>query len=127
MRYLKELKKIKLPRNQYAIFGSGPLAIRNIRKSKDIDIIVKKKLWNKLIKKYKVRNGKIKIGNVEIFKDWLGFKNVNKLIADVDIFKNIRFVKLKYVISWKKKRNKEKDKRDIKLINKYIKNKKMIN
>ena len=46
---LKKVKELNLPQNQYAIFGSGPLAIRGIRDSNDIDLIVKKKLWNKLM------------------------------------------------------------------------------
>ena len=120
--YLDELKKLNLPNDKYAVFGSGPLAIHKIRDSDDIDIIVKEDLWNKLIKKYPQENDKlIKIGSVEIYKNWLPwFKDVNFLIDDADIFENIRFVKLKYVLEWKKAYGREKDKRDVKLIEKYI-------
>jgi len=123
---LEEVKKLKLPENEFSIFGSGPLAVRGIRNSKDIDIIVKYKLWKELIKKYLVinkRGGFIKIGEIEIHKGWKPwFNNTNKLINGSDIFNCIRFVKLEKVIEWKKKFNREKDKKDIELINKYLKN-----
>lgn len=38
---LAELKELNLPPDKYAIFGSGPLAVHNIKESEDIDIIVK--------------------------------------------------------------------------------------
>jgi len=119
---LAELKKLNLPNDKYAVFGSGPLAIRGIRNSKDIDIIVKLDLWNKLIKRYPQENDKlIRIGFIEIYKNWLPwFEDVNLLIDDADIFERIRFVKLKYVLAWKKSFGREKDKKDIQLIEKNI-------
>jgi len=44
MKYLDELKSLNLPKDKFAIFGSGPLAIRNMRENKDIDIIVNREL-----------------------------------------------------------------------------------
>ena len=123
---LEELKKINLPKSKFAIFGSGPLAIRNIRKSGDINIIVKEDLWNQLSKKHKVIENKvIKIGNIEIYKNWKPWlEDTNRLIEDSDIIKGLRFVKLKYVLEWKKKdyRGREKDKKDIQLIEDFLKN-----
>ena len=82
MKYLQELKQLNLPADQFAVFGSGPLAIRNIRESNDIDLIVKEKLWQKLSQKYKVEdNKKIQIGKIEIYKDWQPwFGDVDHLI-----------------------------------------------
>ena len=118
---LTELKELNLPTSEYAVFGSGPLAIQGIRNSEDIDIIVKPKLWNNLSKKYpKEKEELIRIGNVEVYKNWFPWiADVNKLIEDADIFKGIRFVKLKYVLAWKKEFGREKDKKDILLINQY--------
>jgi tRNA A-37 threonylcarbamoyl transferase component Bud32 len=118
---LKELKKLNLPTEEYALFGSGLLAIYGIRDSKDIDIIVKQKLWNDLEKKYPLENEKlIKIGNIEIYKNWLPwFSNVENLIDNSEIFNKIRFVKLDYVLSWKRALGREKDKKDVQLIEEY--------
>lgn len=122
-RFKEELEKLNLPKDKFAIFGSGPLVIRGIRESQDIDILVKAELWEELEKKYpKEKEDLIKIGNIEIFKDWKPwFEDKNKLIDDSDIIKGFRFVKLKYTIKWKELYNREKDREDIRLIKKYLK------
>jgi len=118
---LNKLKKLNLPKDKFAIFGSGPLAVRGIRKSNDIDIIVKPELWKELKEKYKPKDRVIKIGKIEIYKDWLPWiKNTNKLIDDADVIKGFRFVKLKYVLQWKKAFARKKDLEDIELIKKYL-------
>lgn len=126
MKYLDELEKLNLPKDEFAIFGSGPLEIRGIRETNDLDIIVKSELWEKLKKKYPIKSkekGLIKIGNVEIYKKWgKWFNDMNKLIDEADIINGLRFVKIERVIEWKEAFNREKDKKDIELINKYFKN-----
>jgi len=126
MKYLNELEKLNLPKDKFAIFGSGPLAIRDIRETNDLDIIVKPELWEKLKKKYPVKDkekGLIKIGNIEIYKKWgKWFDDMSKLIDEADIIRGLRFVKIERVLEWKKAFNREKDKKDIELIKKYFKN-----
>jgi hypothetical protein len=120
---LDELRKLNLPSDQYAIFGSGPIAIRGIREGNDIDLIVKPQLWKKLLNKYPLKNEKsIVIDKLEIFKDWSPwFNETNELVDNADIFDGIRFVKLKYVLLWKKKFAREKDLKDVILIEDYLK------
>lgn len=124
-RLLEELRKLNLPKDQFAIFGSGPMGARGLKKCNDIDIIVKKDLWNDLIKKYPLKkdgDDRLLIGNIDVFKRWSpGEWNVDLLIENADIINKIRFVKLKEVLKWKKKYNREKDIKDIKLIKKYFK------
>lgn len=70
MKFEEELKKLNLPLGKYAIFGSGPLAIRGLRENNDIDIIVTDELWQNLTKKYKkfiVESNHIRIGHISIF------------------------------------------------------------
>ena len=125
MKHLDELKKLNLPRDKFAVFGSGPLAIRGLRDNDDIDIIVKTDIFEDLAEKYPFKNDKknsIKIGNIEIFKDWLPwFNDPNHLVDCADKIKGIRFVKLEYVMQWKKAMNREKDRKDIRLIEDYLK------
>jgi len=124
---LKELrdfiKKENIDHKDFAVFGSGPLAVRNIRESRDIDIILRPSIFENLKKKYKINSrGYICQGNIEIFSDWNPwFSDVNLLIDSADIINNIKYVKLEYVIKWKKMFNREKDKRDIELIEEYLK------
>ncbi len=41
MKYLDELKRLDLPLDKYAIFGSRVLAVKGIRENRDLDILVK--------------------------------------------------------------------------------------
>ena len=120
--FLKAVERLRLPKNQFAIFGSGPLSVRNLREANDVDLIVKEPLWNELSHRYSVMEKRlIKIGETEIYKDWKPwFKDVNLLIDSADIINGYRFVKLQYLLQWKKEMNREKDKVDIKIINDFL-------
>ncbi|MFW6014164.1 MAG: hypothetical protein ACOCQG_03225 [Candidatus Nanoarchaeia archaeon] len=113
---------MNLPRDKFAVFGSGPLAMRSIRDVNDLDVIVKEDLWKELEKKYKKKkNNVLTSRSIEIARRWTsGFYEVDSLIDDADVFEGIKFVKLGYVIEWKKKKARKKDKEDIKLIEDYI-------
>jgi hypothetical protein len=120
---LGELKKLNLPSDQFAIFGSGPLAVRNIRDVDDLDVIVKPALWNELCKKYENENNKvIHIGRIDLFRQWIPwFDDIIPIIDTADIIDGIRYVNLEYLLKWKKAMNREKDQKDIKLINEFLK------
>ena len=125
-RLLVKLKELNLPKGEFGVFGSGALAVRGIRDSRDLDIIAKRFLWNKLIKKFPVKKyfskEYIDMGEIEIWKDWMPLTdNVDALIDDADIIEGIRFVKLKDIINLKKIQNREKDIKDIQLIEQYQK------
>lgn len=130
---LKELKKLNLPKGKYAIFGSGPLAIRKIRDSKDIDIIVKEDLFLGLLNKYpqdieKHPTKSLIIKNLEIGNNWQGnYKIINRLIDEAEIIQDFPFVKLEEVIKWKEKMSRPKDIKDLELIKEYLENEKNTN
>lgn len=117
------VRNLNLPTEQFAIFGSGPLGVRNIRESGDIDLIVKVALWEKLKKKYPLspkRSDSIVIGDIEIYYAWPPFQDVNVIIDSADIINELPFVRLEYVIEWKKYLGREKDKKDIRLIQEFL-------
>ena len=126
MRFIEELKKLNLPQDKFAVFGSGPLAIRKIRESEDVDIIVKPELWEKLIKKYPLeKENLIKIGKIEVYKDWLNLSDrIDEMIDNAEIIEGFPYVRLKYLLDWKRWMGREKDIKDIKLIEDYLKNEK---
>jgi tRNA A-37 threonylcarbamoyl transferase component Bud32 len=131
---IKLLKNMNFPQNEYAIFGSAILEVMGIRKSKDLDVIVKQSLWKKLQKDYKVKKrgakGRkvqfIKIGCIEIFDEWPWINDLNKAINDSEIIEDVPFVKIEYVLEWKQKHNRKKDKKDVEEINKYLEQKKKV-
>ncbi|NGX30069.1 MAG: hypothetical protein K940chlam4_00911 [Candidatus Anoxychlamydiales bacterium] len=120
---LKELDKLKLPKGSFAITGSGPLAIRNIREAQDIDIMVKKNLWDELCKKYTPYDEKhMKIGYIEIWKDFINLTpKMNEIIDTAEIIEGYPFVSLKDTLLWKEFLNRKKDKKDILKIRNLVK------
>ncbi len=126
------LKSLNLPKGEYAIFGSGPLAVRKIRDSSDLDVILTEALFEKLKKKkefiystekdgYKVE--RLLLDNIEFFKSWApGNWDTNELVKNAEEIDGLCFVKLSEVIKWKKLLGREKDKKDLKLIDEYLKN-----
>ncbi len=122
---LKQIDQLQLPIGQFTIWGSGPLAIRNLREAHDIDIIVKWNLWENLSKKYEVEGPKknvIRIMDMEIFNDCLNITDkLDEIIDNSEIIEGYPFMPLSYVIEWKKYYNREKDHNDIALIKEYLK------
>lgn len=122
MKLLKQLKKLKLSLNQYAIFGSGPMAIKGIRESEDLDIVVKDVLYKKLLKKYKeTKSGQIKIGKIDIFSPKTALiDNPEKVIDRAETIQGFKFIRLDDLIKWKQKMGRKKDLEDIELIKDYL-------
>jgi len=121
-KFLEELKKLGFPPEKFAVFGSGPMAVRGMRDIQDLDIIVKDDIWAVLLKDHtpSKKNNEIKIGNISIFNQWKPwFDDINPLIDTADVIDGIKYVKLDYVVKWKKIMNREKDQNDIRLIEEY--------
>lgn len=127
---LQELAQLNLPKDEYAIFGSGPLAVRGLVKANDLDILVTKKLFKILCNKHpqKVSEhpfGCLVLGNIEIGDNWQGdSKIVDEYIENAEIINGFPFVKLNYVLEWKEISEREKDKRQARIIMNYLANKK---
>jgi len=128
-----EFRKFNLPAGEYAIFGSGPMGIRNLRKCTDIDFIATDKLFLELksqpqwkegitrlgMEKLDYKNGK---GEVEVVKEWApGSWNIEELIKNAEVIDGLPFVRLEEVLKWKKLWGREKDQKDIDIIEKYFK------
>ncbi|MFZ2150863.1 MAG: hypothetical protein WAZ12_03925 [Candidatus Absconditicoccaceae bacterium] len=134
-RILEEIKKLKFPRGHYIVVGSGPMIVRNLRESNDIDIVVSNKLFNKCInnnweivpRTYPEKLGQfyLRYSCVELYLD-VNHGNFNptleELLQRADIIDNIPFISLKDLIKLKKAYNKPKHLEDIKNIKLYLKN-----
>lgn len=137
------LKNLNLPKGEYAIVGSGPLAIRGIREARDVDIIVTKNLWEKLVKehnieaspfeRFRLEHGTVEVmGNKSVYMSPL-IKPAEDLIKEADIIGGYPFVQLHIIKRCKRilaaqdgaedKELYEKCMTDINLIDTYIRNK----
>lgn len=129
MNIVKKVLKLNLPIGKYAVYGSGPMSIRGIRESHDIDLIVTPDLYKDLLISGWQEAGSgdkkhLKTDDIEIFDNWWDFDNyhpnVEQLINDAEMIEGVAFVKLDEVVKWKKAFGREKDLRDVKLIQKYL-------
>jgi len=124
---LDTVKRLTLPQGSFAIFGSGPMAVRGMRTADDIDILVKHELWKTLCEKYShcVRPDGlcITMDGIEIADTWPGIDDnmIDNMIDTADILSGLPFVQLRHVLAYKKHMNRDKDKADIALITQYLK------
>lgn len=120
---LKKLKRLDLPNDKFAVYGSGPLGVRKIRKIKDLDLIVTKDLWEELSKRYPTKGSgdklRIDLGEIEILAKPIVY-TAEELIREADVIDGVRYVKLKTLMSLKRKMGGEKHYKDIELIKNYL-------
>lgn len=119
---LEELRALNLPPNQFAVFGSGPMAIRGLREMHDVDVIVTGALWRELETKYTPQKHehnllKIQISRVEILSGWHpDVGSVKALISNAEWIEGFPFVRLEKVLEWKRKFKRDKDLPDIEIL-----------
>ncbi len=129
---VENLKRIHMPKDQFVVVSSGALAVRGIREANDIDVIVQPDLWAELTKKYIVKlNGNgievIALDNeIEILNPSQSIFGNSSVIKIVDIFKysdefdDIKYINLDHLKSIKSALGRDKDLRDITLIEEYM-------
>ncbi len=125
-----ELKKLGLPEGDWAVFGSGPMWVRGIRESEDIDIIARGAAWEwtKTHGKTGIKESSgleyVQFANdsIEVYRAWYpGEWDIDQLIDTAEVVGGVPFVGLDHVIAWKKIMGREKDAKDLVLIEKYLK------
>jgi len=132
---LKELSLLNLPNDEYVIIGSGPLAIRNLRESKDLDILVSDKLWDKLAKQYTTMEKKgylfIKVTeNIEVhgsksFPQPTGEDPKHKdEIKKAEMISGFPFQCVKHFLYYRYKYRSEKELADAKLMESWVRTQK---
>jgi hypothetical protein len=123
----KYLDPLHINSEDYAIFGSGPLAIRGIRPAKDIDILVTKKVYDWFLRENKetideeLGKVSIELPYVELFGKHRLIDNIEDIIKSSEIIHGYPFVSLEYLIKVKNELARKKDLKDLKLIETYLK------
>jgi hypothetical protein len=128
---MQKLLSLGLPPEDYAVFGSAPMALRGLKTlNNDIDVIARGAAWEKA-KQYcfpeesPMRFGnflKLFDGKIEIYHSWFPKDawNVDELIDGAEVVDGVRYVKLEEVLKYKKARFAEKDRKDIEAIENYL-------
>ncbi|HEX8946818.1 MAG TPA: hypothetical protein VF829_01210 [Candidatus Paceibacterota bacterium] len=123
----QKVRELNLPIGTYALFGSAPLGIRNLKDCHDVDIVVTEDLWNQ----YKAQGWEVRSmshgseflcsGDLELWKDWKpGEWDIAELIDTAEVIDGLPFVMLDRVLKWKELSGREKDLRDVELIREYM-------
>jgi hypothetical protein len=126
-----QVKSLNLPIGEYAVIGSGVMSAYDIRRHKDIDLVVTQDLYEEL-KNLGWRTKKIKpdfevviFGIAEASPKMITLDNyrpnIESLINEADVINGIAFTKLTDVIDFKRALSREKDINDILLIEDFLK------
>lgn len=119
----QKIRELGLKSGSYVIVGSGILDALKIRESGDIDIIVS----NEVYKKFEEKGWQkaswpdqvvLKHGVFDLGKNWYG-ETVDDLISDATLVDDIPYLSLDTVYEWKKLRARDKDLKDLALIEAY--------
>ena len=114
-----QVRRLELPPNGYAIFGSGPLAIRDIiPECNDLDILCGPETWEmvshlgatEILPAYGVTVVSLYDGSITFGTEWgIGDFNVGELIRTAEMIDSLPFVRLEHVIRYKRLRSSAKD------------------
>ena len=130
--FVDKVKALNLPLDQIIVIGSGILDQLGIRSASDIDLAASSDLMKKLseessdwIKKfddnqrfYFVKDD----GSAEVWDGWEFNGQVvsyGELLSQLVEYDDVRFVDLKFLRKWKSWRGREKDVRDVELIDEW--------
>jgi len=123
---LEVVRNLNLPARDYAIFGSGPLLARGIIDDvNDIDIICRADAWQQAqelgelvyLDEYEVHVVSIDNQRITIGTSWgIGDFNIDELIDTSDEINDLPFVRLRYVVEYKKIARRPKDLEHLKLL-----------
>ena len=129
MNIFDEIKKLNFPIDEYVVVGGAAMMARGIKETQDIDLVVKSELFEKCHqngwKSHPRPNGELGLEKdiVEIYLN-VNCGNFNptfqELRAKADVIKGVPFCSLEDGINFKREYNREKDLKDIQLINDYI-------
>ena len=127
--FLKEVQGLNLPFGKYVVFGSGSLHIHGIRETRDIDIFTLPEVYEQLKshgweeKTYPSGDSFLAKGKFEVVATWdyeTYHPDINQLIKEAEIIEGVPFAQLREVRAWKLAYGREKDLKDITLIDQYL-------
>lgn len=113
------LRRLSLPPGEFAVFGSGPLAVRGvIDRIGDLDVLCRAKAWETVrgigrieyLPEYDVEVVHMDDGQLSFGNKWgIGEFDIDELIDTAEMIEDLPFVRLEYVVAYKRLRDSEKD------------------
>ena len=107
LRCMDTLKELKIPKEDFVIYGSAPMVLRGLKeKNNDLDVLVKKNVWENLSVKYpnNINGDYIDINGVSFTcKDMSLLGNVDDVIKKSDVIDGFHILSLAETKNWKEK------------------------
>jgi len=130
VKHLNKFRRLKYPKNEMLIVGSGVLALLGLKENKDLDVWTTPRIMKQLLKDEKFVHTKSQLdrsvmveskdGTLEFGTTLPPFKNLKEHLRRALIVYGIHFQSPKDVLEWKKYMNRPKDKVDIIALEKYL-------
>jgi hypothetical protein len=122
-----KLRRLYLPTEDYAVFGSGPLVIRGlIDEARDLDVVARGATWEQVTGLGTVREApggdpvvRLEGGTIEIFGGWLGW-GVEGIIDRAEVIACLPFARLEDVLAFKRSYGRPKDIEHARLIDEHL-------
>ncbi len=127
-----EIEALALPCDQYVVVGGAALAIRGFRHADDIDLVVTPTLFERLKSQGWLQkdrpNGRLglKSGCVEVYLEVNApafERDINWLISCSEVVEGLPLADLDTLLGWKRAYGRDKDARDVELLEKVIREK----
>lgn len=128
MTIVERFLALGLPADRCVVIGSGILDALDLRRSTDIDLVVDQTLFGQL-QESGDWSEEARYGETVLLKDdaevWLswgseGIPNFTDLYSTGMTVDGVRFASPEFVLEWKKAQRREKDLRDIELLEGYL-------
>jgi hypothetical protein len=117
------LRALELTPGEYAVFGSGPIAVRGLIDTvRDLDVIVRGQTWQQVralgVVVMKGKDETVDLGNGLTFGTSWGYGDfdIEKLIDDAEVIEHLPFVTLDAVVEFKKIADRPKDRVHLRLL-----------
>ena len=129
---IERVKALGLPADQFIVAGSGVMDALGIRPAVDVDLVITEELYETLRAqnvrwKEEQRDGlRLLVCEGELSEAWLDWPSGKGLLLYEDMKKSsividgLSFMSLEFVYDWKLWMNREKDQRDVRLIEEYM-------
>lgn len=122
-----KLRALGLPTAHYAVFGSGPLAVRGLLEEvHDLDVVARGAAWKQAKWLGGARTAPegdpvvwLEGGAIEIFGGWLGW-DIDALIDNAEILDGLPFARLEDVLAFKLSHGRPKDVAHARLIEEHL-------
>lgn len=115
--------------DDYIVIGSGILDILGIRKTNDVDVVVSEPVFRAFRKQpdWVYRSNELGESLVsDVYEMWLSWgredtkANLAELKRDEWVIDQIPFISLERLRTWKIKKNRHKDREDVRLIDRFL-------